>query len=109
MFLDSVSEAGDRFEALYVVAVHCGLREGELLGLRWDDVCLDAGKLHVRRSLSETRTGHKFELTKNGKGRSVKLSQGAVEALKSHRARQNEERLKAGSLWQDHDLVSPLP
>jgi integrase len=98
---------GDRFEALYVVAIHCGLRAGELLGLKWGDVDLEAGTLAVRRTLSETRTGHKFELPKNGKGRSVKLSQRAAEALKSHCARQSEERLKADSLWQDHDLVFP--
>jgi integrase len=70
-------------------------------------VALDAGTLAVRRTLSETRTGHKFELPKNGTGRSVKLSQRAVEALKSHRVRQHKQRLKAGSLWQDHDLVFP--
>jgi integrase len=105
--LDAASKQGDRFEALYIVAMHCGLREGELLGLRWEDLNLDAGTLAVRGTLSETRTGHKFELPKNGKVRSVKLSQRAVEALKSHRAHQNEERLKAGSLWQDHDLVFP--
>jgi integrase len=105
--LDAASKQGDRFEALYIVAMHCGLREGELLGLRWEDLNLDAGTLAVRRTLSETRTGHKFELPKNGKVSSVKLSQRAVEALKSHRAHQNEERLKAGSLWQDHDLVFP--
>jgi integrase len=70
-------EAGDRFEALYVLALHCGLREGELLGLRWDDVDLTdtTATLQVRRTLSETRTGHKFEKPKNGKGRSVKCSQ----------------------------------
>src|SRR5215203_2076582 len=107
ILLEAASKEDDRFEALYVVALHCGLREGELLGLKWEDVDLGAGTLAVRRTLSETRTGHKFELPKNGKGRSVKLSQGAVEALKSHRARQNEERLKAGSLWQDYDLVFP--
>jgi integrase len=105
MLLDAAG--GDRFEALYVVAIHCGLREGELLGLKWGDVDLEAGTLAVRRTLSETRTGHKFELPKNGKGRSVKLSQRAAEALKSHRACQNEERPKVGSLWQDHDLVFP--
>jgi integrase len=98
---------GDRFHSLYVVALHCGLREGELLGLRWNDVDLDAGALQVRRTLSETRTGHKFEKPKNGKGGSVKLSQRAAEALKSHRVRQNEERLNAGSLWQDNGLVFP--
>src|SRR5829696_3461783 len=53
---------GDRFEALYVVAVHCGLRKGELLGLRWDDVDLEAGTLAVRRTLSETKIGHVFEV-----------------------------------------------
>jgi integrase len=98
---------GDRFEALYVLAVHCGLREGELLGLRWDDVDLKAGKLSVRRTLSETRTGHVFEPPKNGKGRSIRLTTGTVEALRSHRKRQNEERLVLGSKWQDHDLVFP--
>jgi integrase len=102
-------EIGDRFAALYVLALHCGLREGELLGLRWDDVDLSGSttRLHIRRTLSETRTGHIFEKPKNGKGRSVKLSQKATEALKSHRKRQNEERLSVGTLWQDNDLVFP--
>jgi integrase len=48
---------GDRFEALYVVAVHCGLRQGELLGLKWEDVDFEARTLQVRRTLSEARTG----------------------------------------------------
>jgi integrase len=102
-------EACDRFEALYVLALHCGLREGELLGLRWDDVDFggSSATVHVRRTLSETRTGHKFEKPKNGKGRSVKCSQKATEALRSHRARQGEERLRVGSLWQDNGLVFP--
>jgi integrase len=45
---------GDRFEAAYVVALHCGLREGEILGLRWSDVDLNIGTLQVRRTLAET-------------------------------------------------------
>jgi integrase len=102
-------EVGDRFEALYVLALHCGLREGELLGLRWDDVDLSGptATVQVRRTLSETRTGHKFEKPKNGKGRSVKCSQKATEVLRSHRARQSKERLRVGSLWQDNGLVFP--
>ncbi len=102
-------ESEDRFEALYVLALHCGLREGELLGLRWDDIDLTGttATLHVRRTLSQTRTGHIFEKPKNGKGRSAKCSHKATEALKRHRARQNEERLGMGSLWQDDGLVFP--
>jgi integrase len=98
---------GDRFEALYVVAVHCGLREGELLGLRWEDIDLEAKTLAVRRTLSETKSGHILEAPKNAKGRNVRLTNGAGEALKRHRAAQNEERLRLGALWQDQDLVFP--
>src|SRR5215204_1486830 len=89
-----------RYAALYVVALHTGLREGEMLGLRWDDLDLDAttSTLQVRRTLSATRPGHKFELPKSGKGRSIKLSKKAVEALRSHRATQAEEKLRIGSL-----------
>jgi integrase len=47
----TANEAADRFETLYVLALHCGLREGELLGLRWDDVDLgaEAATVQVRR------------------------------------------------------------
>ena len=57
------------------MAIHCGLREGELLGLKWEDVNLETGTLQVRRTLSETKErGHIFELPKNGKGRRIKLT-----------------------------------
>ncbi len=98
---------GERFEALYVLAVTAGLRIGELLALRWQDVDLEAGgaTLSVRRTKSTAKSGPVFTTPKNGKGRSIKLTRHAVEALKAHRAAQNAERLKAGSLWQDNGLV----
>jgi integrase len=102
-------ETEDRFEALYVLAFHCGLREGELLGLKWDDIDPSGATatLHVRRTLSQTRTGHIFEKPKNCKGRSIKCSQKATDALGRHRSRQNQERFAAGPLWEDNDLVFP--
>ncbi|MGI9047856.1 MAG: site-specific integrase [Rubrobacteraceae bacterium] len=98
---------GDRLEALYMLAVTAGLRIGELLALRWQDVDLEASgaTLYVRRTKSTAKGGPVFTTPKNGKGRSIKLTRQAVEALKAHRATQNVERLKAGSLWQDHGLV----
>jgi integrase len=98
---------GDRYEALYVLAVTAGLREGELLGLKWEDIDLDVGSLAVRRTLSEARSGRFFEVPKNGKGRSIKLTRQAAEALRTHRKRQNKERLRFGNLWQDSGLVFP--
>ncbi|PLS86612.1 MAG: site-specific integrase [Actinobacteria bacterium] len=96
---------GDRLEALYVLAIHTGLRRGELLGLRWSDIDLEVGTLSVQRSLGTDGT---FNPPKRNKSRrTVKLTGHAVEALGGHRARQNEERMRLGSLWEDHGLVFP--
>ena len=100
---------GDRFEALYVLAVTAGLRQGELLGLKWEDIALDRGLLQVRRTLSSTKGGEPvFSDPKTARGRrSVKLTARAVEALKRHRERQLEEREEVAGLWQNHGLVFP--
>ncbi len=95
-----------RNEALYIVAVHTGLRQGELLGLKWEDLDLDAGKLSVRRSLKVTEDGLNFGPTKNKASRRVPLNRTAVAALRAHRTHQNTERL-AARRWRDADLVFP--
>ena len=59
--------SGDRLEALYIVAVTAGLRRGELQGLKWEDVDLEAETLQVRRTLSEPKGGYVFEAPKSGK------------------------------------------
>ena len=80
---------GDRLEALYILAVTTGLRQGELLGLKWDDVDLDSGTLQVRRTLTTAKGGPVLSAPKTkGSRRSVKLSQTALEALRSHLERQ---------------------
>lgn len=99
--------SGHRLEALYVVAVTAGLREGELLGLRWEDVDLERGMLQVRRTLSEARSGRIFEAPKSGKGRHIRLTQKATIALRAHRRRQLEERMGKAGLWQEQGLVFP--
>ncbi len=99
---------GDRFEALYVLALSCGLRRGELLGLKWMDMDLSAkATLRIARQIQRMRDGSGLQFTtpKSGKGRAVRLPKRAAEALKAHRARQAEEKLKAGSLYGDDGLV----
>jgi integrase len=101
------SASGVRNEALYIVAIHTGLRQGELLGLRWDDLNLEGAKLSVRRSLKVTEGGLAFGPPKNkASQRSVPLNRTAVATLSVHRVKQNEERLAAPK-WQDHGLVFP--
>jgi integrase len=100
---------GDRLEALYVVAVTAGLRRGELQGLKWKDVDLEEGTLQVRRTLSEPKGGYIFEAPKNGKGRSIRLTQRAIEALRSHRKRQLEGKLRAACSGRITGSCSPRP
>jgi integrase len=97
----------DRLEAMYIVAVTTGLRRGELQGLKWEDLDLEAGTLQARRTLSEPKGGYIFEAPKSGKGRNIRLTQRAMVALREHRKRQLEERMERGTLWQDHGLVFP--
>ena len=106
-FLDTVK--GDRMEALYVLAITSGLRQGELLALKWEDVDLEGTNptLEVRRSLSETRGRRSFVTPKSGRGRHLRLSKRAVSALRVHRKRQLEERVQKAGLWEDHGLIFP--
>jgi integrase len=96
----------DRLESLYILAVHTGLRQGELLGLKWGDVDLEAGTLQVRRTLTTAKGGPVLSAPKTkGSRRTVKLSPTALEALRSHLARQLEEIDRVGSLWREKGLI----
>jgi integrase len=71
-FLAAARESGDRFEALYVLAITTGLRRGELLGLRWDDADLERGTLRVGRAL--VREGGRHTLGEPRPGEAVAWS-----------------------------------
>jgi integrase len=104
MFLKVVR--GDRLEALYMVALHTGLRQGELLALRWEDVDIEEKTLIVRRTI--TKDGGKLLMgpTKTTKGRrTVKLTRDAADALREHLTRQLEEIEGLGDLFEDNGLV----
>lgn len=82
----------DRLEALAVVVLSLGLRQGEALELRWDDINLDEAWMDVRGTKSEASN------------RRVALPAFVVDALRRHRALQREDRL-ASTYWADPDLV----
>jgi integrase len=103
-FLEAARE--DRLEALYVVVLHCGLRQGELFGLRWSDVDLEEGTLRVNRTLTQTKDGPVFTIPKTAKSRrTVRLTNGAIEALKRHSERQAQEIVKMDTLYEDQGLI----
>ena len=97
---------GNHLEALYVLAVHTGMRQGELLGLKWGDVDLESGVIRIRRTL--TRNKGRLVLgepkTKCSR-RTVRLTDKAVQALREHLERQMEEMKRRGDLYQDQGFI----
>ncbi len=97
-----------RLHALWVLLTTTGLRLGEALGLKWEDIDFEMGKLSVRRALQREK-GIGFVLVEPKTARSrrtVYLAPGTATALKQHRQRQAKERKAAGNIWQEKfDLV----
>jgi len=89
--------AGDPLEALYVAAVFTGLRLGELLGLRWRDVDLDARSLVVRHTLTRVEGEWVLRQPKTThSARTVRLAARAAEALRAHYIGEAERLLALG-------------
>ena len=92
--------------ALYVLAITCGLRQGELLALKWKDFNREAGTLQIQRQVQWVKGKAQFKEPKTAKSRrTVMLPQVAVKALQKHRVVQAEQRLANGNKWQDYDLI----
>lgn len=99
-----------RFEAAFVLAVMTGVRLGELLALRWEDLDLgDAPTIRVRGSLQRVRgAGLQILEPKTAQSvREVAIGRLAADSLRAHHLRQAEERLAIGMSWLDHGLVFP--
>lgn len=92
---------------LILVSLVLGLRQGELLGLKWSDVDWEQARLRVERTLSEQRGDQPvFHQTKTKAGRrDLPLPSLVVDALRAQRRDQLTNRLKAGGSWQEHGLI----
>ncbi len=103
---------GNKWEALFTLALATGMRQGELLGLKWQDINFSTGTLQVRRVLTRipregtgVRMFREEEPKTEKSRRSITIASMALEALKQHRVRQLETKLRVGPLWEDHDYV----
>jgi len=95
-----------RLGAVFSVATAVGLRLGESLGLRWQDVDLKKRTIRVNQTLQRVDGKLEFGEPKSEKSRrTVTLPTITVETLKRHATRQKKERLLAGSDWVDSGLV----
>ena len=97
-FLDHVEQ--HRLYALFYVAAHTGMRRGEVCGLRWADVDMDAGTITIERQLVNVVGKVQEDSPKSSaSGRVVAIGKEGVEVLKAHRARTNADRLAWGPAY----------
>ena len=102
--------ASSSYRIALALAVATGMRRGELLALRWQDVDLETGMVTVSRSVQQTR-GRVLAIkgTKTGKTRLLPISTRTVQELIRHRGIQAQHRLWIGETWEDNDLVVARP
>jgi integrase len=106
-FLEAAAE--ERLEALFVLAVTTGMRQGELLGLRWQDVDLEKGVINVRQTLYMSRGQTLLAEPKTEHSRRmIHLTKVGLYALRKHRTRYLQEALAYGPDWNsEYNLVFP--
>lgn len=98
--------SGDPLEALYRLAINTGMRQGELLALKWEEVELDRGRVRIRHTL--TRENGRYSLgepkTKESR-RTIRLGKDVTQSLRKHHRRQLEQKMEYRELWEDHGFV----
>lgn len=100
-----------RLKVPVALALGCGLRRGEVLGLRWQDVDLKAGRIQVLQTIQRLDGQGMVTLPPKTRGsrRSVGIPDGLPDLLRRWRKQQAQERLAAGPLWKDSGLVCTSP
>jgi integrase len=103
-FLESVSD--QRLAAVWRLAAMTGMRRGEILGLRWADVDLDAARLSVRQAVVAVAYEVIESTPKSHNARVIDLDRETVELLRAHRQQQRAEQAEWDTDYEDCDVVA---
>jgi len=96
-----------RFYEVFFLALNTGMRKGELLGLKWQDINFSKNKIEVKRQLTRTDEGLIFKKVKTKSGnRTIPVTDEVAKFLKSHKIRQSEQRLALGDGYNQNDLIA---
>lgn len=100
----------ERLGPALLLAAHTGMRRGEVAGVRWADVDLDARLIHIRQAATVVAYELRIADVKTSNGRrTIDINDDVVRALHAWRRKQIEERLLVGADYEDHDLVFARP
>lgn len=105
-FLAEADKLSAPYPTLFLMALHTGMRAGEIAGLRWKDVDLKTGKISVVQALQKAGAKPEFKKVKSKSSkRIVPITDRLHSSLLAWRTEQKKQRLQAGELWNDHGLV----
>jgi integrase len=104
-FLVAAKAAGPQAAALYTMALDSGARKGELCGLSWEHVDLEAGTIRIVRQLTKPGPAPTFGPPKNGCSRDITLSAETVDLIRQHKRTQAELKMANRTTYKDHGLV----
>jgi integrase len=104
-FIAAAKQMGAQPAAFYTLALDSGARKGELCGLKWTDIDLDAGTMAIVRQLIKPGPSPIFGPLKNGESRTISIAPESVALLRKHKAHQAELKLANRAHYHDHGLV----
>jgi integrase len=96
---------GTRLYAFVVTAGSSGCRRGELLAMTWVDLNFATGLMRVSKSLEETRAGLRVKCIKSSNARTISMDDFALDVLAAHKEEQQQDKIKFGATYLDHNLV----
>jgi integrase len=109
VLLNTALALGDQFYPLYYLAIHTGMRQAELIGLKWEDLDWEKRTLQVRRQVVRFYDGsYEFSKPKSKAGyRTVTLGKQVLEVLRAQQEKVWQMRKTGGENWQEFDLMFP--
>lgn len=104
-FLNSALQENARYYCAFLLALTTGMRQGEILGLRWKDIDLDRRTISVSQTLSHDGKNFQAETKTTAGRRSIGIDVFTVTALRTLRHRTKEEMMSNKNIYEDNDLV----
>ncbi|WP_373482589.1 tyrosine-type recombinase/integrase [Acetobacterium sp.] len=100
-FLEAIK--GHQFENIFIVDIFTGLRQSEIIGLTWDCVNFETGTINIYRQYQRLIGSYQWATLKNGKTRLIRPAKLVMDTLKAEKIKQAENRLRAGSAWENDE------
>jgi len=107
-----LSQVSDKWFPFMLTAIITGMRIGELIAMKWGNLDRNKGRYYVKNTWLRPRGGHPARIDEpktEASVAAVDLTPSCIDALRRHKARQNEERLLAGEQYQNQDLIFATP